>query len=479
MNFLFVILSAALPAQQPTARARITGVVLDSLRNQPLAGAQVSLRALGRAVLTNEVGRFRIDSVTPGTYDILATHPIADSLGILLQAQAVDVPAGSTASVVLALPGESATRKLICPDVAPGDGKGFIRGNVKRAGSGESAKEVSVDLTWLEISMAPRTMPSVTKMEISTLTDDRGYYSFCGLPEDFEGSIQAFSGADSTGLITVGLSWRPFAIGMRPLILPALRSESRAFTIGGRVVDSSGRALSGATVEVVGTRKSAVSRSDGSFTIVNAPSGTQMLRARKIGYNSRVLEADVISNTAKPIAIILENPLPRLLDVVVRAMRSDVAARTGFDKRALVGAGRYVTAKDLEKNRGHCILDGIKIFVPRGPSCTLGTTHSSMMRFRGVSTLQGLQALPPGEATGRPSSGGASASTACLEVFIDDIREPSRFSGGIPLGWLDPKEVVGIEYYTAATAPARLRAGRINQCQLIMIWTVWYQGSHH
>ena len=479
--FLLAISAQLAYAQSPTDRAVISGIVLDSLRNQPLAGARVSVKALNRVVQTDERGRFVIENVAAGRYDISATHPIADSLGILLEARAVEVPAAGVATVLLALPGESGTRALMCPEGQAENAHGFIRGYVKRAGAAEPAVGARVDLSWLEISMAAGTRPSVTRMEISTVTDDRGYYTFCGLPEDFEGSIQASQGSDASGLITIGLSWKPFGMAMRPLVLPANRSITTAFAIAGRVVDSAGRGLPGATVEIVGSRKTAVSRNDGSFRIVEAPSGTQMLRARKIGYSSRVLESDILSSQPDPITITLDTSLPQLIEVVVRAMRSDVAARSGFDKRALAGAGRYVTAKDLEKNRGHCILDGIKLFLPRAASCSLGTLHSSMMRFRGVSTLQGLQPLPSGEATARPATiGGATASsTACLEVFIDDIQEPPGLTGGILLGWLDPREVVGIEYYTAATAPARLRAGRINQCQLLMIWTVQYQGSHH
>src|SRR5512133_147263 len=123
-----------------------------------------------------------------------------------------------------------------------------------------------------------------------------------------------------------------------------------------------------------------------------------MLRARKVGYNAAILEADVVSESPSPMTIGLEKSPPRLVDVVVRAMRSDVAARTGFDKRVAAGAGRYMTAQDLEKNRGHCILDGMKFFLPRAAGCSLGTLHSSMMRFRGVSTLQGILPLPAGEA---------------------------------------------------------------------------------
>jgi polar amino acid transport system ATP-binding protein len=41
---------------------------------------------------------------------------------------------------------------------------------------------------------------------------------------------------------------------------------------------------------------------------------------------------------------------------------------------------------------------------------------------------------------------------------------------------VDRSEVVGIEYYSAASSPARLKSG---QCSVMVIWTIWYRGSHH
>ena len=69
-----------------------------------------------------------------------------------------------------------------------------------------------------------------------------------------------------------------------------------------------------------------------------------------------------------------------------------------------------------------------------------------------------------------------SASTACLEVYIDNLLEPPDPRSAIVLSWLDPHEVVGIEYYTAASSPGRFGS---SQCQKLLIWTLSYRGSHH
>ena len=461
-----------LSAQEDSVRsATLAGLVLDSLHNQPLADATISIQATGIATRTDSLGRFSIN-VPPGRYDVLASHPIADSLGILLVARGLNVTSGSNAQILLALPSQATTRRMICPDADLQSDKGFIRGRVMRSDRLEAARDVKVTLSWLQLSLTPNVQSAVTYAEAVTSTDAQGYYAFCSLPEDFEGSIRASRGADSTGLITVSLAGKPFGMGLRSLLLPTGRSGG---TFSGRVTDSTGRALNGVIIEIVGKGTSASTRSDGTFKITNSPLGTQMARARKLGYRSQLFEVDVASPTQGRVHVTLDNPLPQLVDVVVREMRSEVADRTGFSRRAYAGPGRYMTAKDLEKNRFHCILVGLKFAVPRGSDmCSLGTRHTSMMGFRGVSTLQGLQPGTSGERVQQQSP--SSASTDCLKVYIDDQEERPRTDGIILLGWLDPKEVVGIEYYTAASSPARLMSG---QCQVILIWTIWYRGSHH
>jgi len=461
-------------AQEPGQRyGSISGIVLDSLRNQPLADAEVSISPGGTRTRSDSEGRFSLGMIRPGKYDIVATHPFADSLGIRIAARGIELSAGQNAQVLLALPGESGTRRLICPGAGNGL-EGSIRGRVTRTASSIAAAGSQVNLSWLEIALNAGTQPSFVKREISTLTDDAGYYSFCDLPEDFEGSIQAISGTDSTGLITVGLSWRPFGIALRPLLLPSTAAGRTPGRLDGEVVDSTGRTLAGAIIEIVGRTVSTRSRADGTFTLVNAPAGTRMVRVRKIGYFSSVVDMDINEQAGSPVRLTLHRPLPRLVDVVVREMATTVVEKTGFARRAYAGPGRYATRADLAKNPSRCVLDGIKFFVPRGRSmCSVSWRSTSMVGFRGVSTLMNLQPVQKGE--GRPVAA-SSGSTACLNVYVDDIAEPHDMESTISLAWLDRREVVGMEYYSGASSPGRLRAG---QCSVLLIWTIWYRGSHH
>ena len=60
-------------------------------------------------------------------------------------------------------------------------------------------------------------------------------------------------------------------------------------TVAGRVIDATTQQpVSDVSVIVEGTRRGAVSGADGSFTIVGVPSGSQTIRARRIGFSAPV-----------------------------------------------------------------------------------------------------------------------------------------------------------------------------------------------
>lgn len=98
-------------AQQRSVTARdfargvggVMGQVFDSLRGAPLAGAEVVLLGTRFTGLTNAEGRFLIPNLPSGRYRIAFTHPRMDSLPFLPPPGEVEVAAGATRRVYLAL----------------------------------------------------------------------------------------------------------------------------------------------------------------------------------------------------------------------------------------------------------------------------------------------------------------------------------------------------------------------------------------
>ena len=97
-------------ATEKVGRAAISGVVLDSLNGRYLRGADVIIQGAKVSLVTDSLGKFRIDSLPPGTYQIGVFHPMLDTLGISLASQPFHIGPDSTSFLMLSVP--SAARRM-------------------------------------------------------------------------------------------------------------------------------------------------------------------------------------------------------------------------------------------------------------------------------------------------------------------------------------------------------------------------------
>src|SRR3954464_15688645 len=110
------IAMGALTTAGAQAPATIRGVVVDSIRHGPLAGAAVDLMPKGRRVLTNDSGGFQFDSVEAGQgYQLRVAHPMLDTVGVTLATPAFAVAAGETKVITLAVPSATRLVSMFCP----------------------------------------------------------------------------------------------------------------------------------------------------------------------------------------------------------------------------------------------------------------------------------------------------------------------------------------------------------------------------
>src|SRR2546421_7671163 len=78
-------------------------------------------------------------------------------------------------------------------------------------------------------------------------------------------------------------------------------------TITGQVIDSATRQpLVGVNVVLEGTGLGAITREDGTFSIVGVPAGTHTLRARRIGYASVPVVVNVSEGATVSVTLALE-----------------------------------------------------------------------------------------------------------------------------------------------------------------------------
>jgi TonB-dependent starch-binding outer membrane protein SusC len=125
----------------------------------------------------------------------------------------------------------------------------------------------------------------------------------------------------------------------------ALGAQQPTGTITGQVIDSATRQpLAGVSVVVDGTRLGAVTRDDGTFTIVGVPAGTHSVRTRRIGYGSiPVLVSVSDGGTASASFALVKRAA--VLDQVV------VVGYTTQKKSSITGAVSTVNAADVESRR--------------------------------------------------------------------------------------------------------------------------------
>jgi len=99
--------------------------------------------------------------------------------------------------------------------------------------------------------------------------------------------------------------------------ITSLGAQQPTGTVTGQVVDSATRRpLADVSVIVEGTRRGAVTRDDGTFTIVGVPAGTQTVRARRIGYGSPLVIVAVPSGGSVSVAFALDRRAAILEEVV-------------------------------------------------------------------------------------------------------------------------------------------------------------------
>jgi len=116
-------------------------------------------------------------------------------------------------------------------------------------------------------------------------------------------------------------------------------------TITGQVIDSATRQpLVGVNVVVEGTGLGAITREDGTFSIVGVPAGTHTLRARRIGYGSVPVVVNVSEGSTVSLTLALEKGAAVLDEIVVVGYTTQRRAN-------ITGAVATVDMADLETRR--------------------------------------------------------------------------------------------------------------------------------
>ncbi|MES3034202.1 MAG: carboxypeptidase-like regulatory domain-containing protein [Gemmatimonadota bacterium] len=478
------------------AQAIVSGFVRDSLSGRPLAGATIQLVssvtpwAAGRTVTSDSIGRYRIDSVAPGTYALGFQHPRLDTLGMDAVSRTLDVPPRiRVLRADLALPSGQTFVLSLCG--ASRDSAGAVIGRVFDAASNAPVSDGIVTVRWAQVQLGSggvgRTMMQTTarfgadgrfvacnvptgapvlvsaragsgdaassrgtSSEIELTFDARSPLVHRNLLIATRGETSASGASASAASVTardstVAGSTPAVAPPAAPIAsgAPQVRRVERTGTarLDGRVTAADGSPVSGARVHVVDTDRTATTDTLGAFRITGLPAGTRAVEVTAIGFAPLRTSADLRPDRDARLAVSVGPRIATLAAVDVVAPTD----RSGFLKRRAAGNGYFLDGNTIEQ-RGALNVAQALVTAPT-------------LRGNGFDRSNPTRPLISGRGNCRPTA------------YMDGQRMQDGLTGIDDI--LTVRRVGGIEVYgNPSEAPAQYRGN--GACAVILVWTRAY-----
>ena len=409
-----------------TGQAHIVGVVIDSLNGGFLSGADVIIQGSPALAQTDSLGRFRIDSLTPGMYQVGVYHPRLDTLGLMLATEPFRVGPDSSSSIVLAVPSAEAIIRATCPAQSGGKASSAIIGHVNDPETLQPVVGAEVTVVWDEIEVSGKSDFRRTPRSARAVTNKSGAYVLCGLPSSLHATLQARLGLAVTAEIPIALSSKPLELVGRTLLLSLRDSwrENGNATVSGVVVLEGSATNAGSRVELVGTDIVVRTNDDGEFTMRNLPSGSHTLLARHVGFGAEIVPVDLSSRQPKRVTIKLPKFVAVMDPVLVTARRMSALERVGFMQRQKSGLGHFLGPDRFQNIHLQRVTDILR--------------HVPVVRDK------------------------------CVQYWVDDTLYQELESGDINF-YVSGSEIVAAEVYDNLRTPARYM--RFGGCTIVVLWT--------
>ncbi len=445
---LAFVCATALAAQQPApagTTAVAVGVVFDSLRGRPLAGARIRVDSSEQVTVADGEGRFRIEGIAPGGHVISVEHPLLDTLGLALRSPNYAFMAGGTVGLELVIPGQETFVQYVCSAAWRNRGPGVMMGRVRDADSGVPAVGARVSLVWYEVEVtnAVRRAPRVRETPVAP----DGTYRICGLPAQLDGKVQVLRGAQSSGEIPVNFGSDLVYLRSMGLAGQVVRADSTGAPalgiarVTGRDVNNAGKPLPGARVQLEGSTRVATTRANGDFSLDSLPAGTQSIAVRLLGYAPVEQAVDLVSSRPTSVTIKMTEFVPVLEAVRVTAARERGLESVGFTRRRRTGQGYYMDDRDINEN---------------------SSNFSDVLR-----AAPGLRVVPSG--MNRQVVTATRSTNGCVVVWVDGTMWQSLEPGDID-DFVRPNELAAIEVYSPSTTPAEFQS-KGGSCTTVVAWT--------
>lgn len=447
-------------APAPATTAFLQGVVFDSLHREPMIGAIVQVDGAQRFGVTDSLGRFLADSIKPGSYRLLIDHPMLDTLGISLVTPSLGFEVDRVTQTYIAVPSAETLVAMFCPAARRSLGPGALVGRVREPDTDAPAIGARVSLVWydpdipgLPSNVRPTRRPPRVR---EAIVSEDGTYRLCGLPEKYEGKLQAQrkdGGATAEVVVTQddgllalrSVSVAPLAVAItadstgRPR--PAARGTAR---VSGRVVTRSGSPVVNARVGLVGSSAATLTRSNGEFLLDSVPAGTQALVVRQIGYRPTEVPVELSSRTPARVTVRLGDFVPELSPVEVVSRRDEGLQRVGFlERKRTAATGHFIDSDQIERRQALLFTD--------------------LMR-----TVPGVRVSQSGGQNVLSSTRGATGG-GCVTIFVDGAMWQQITPGDLD-SFVRPQEIAAVEVYSGQQVPAQF-ATLGQSCSAVVVWT--------
>lgn len=443
---------------QPTVR--VSGVVIDSTRQRPLANARVyaiPVSTGGRLqALTDSAGRFTFDALPFGSYLVDVRHERRDSLAVDLPLMALELRDAGSVTLNLGLPSTGTVVRAHCGADVAGEGGGLVLGRVHSAILQAPVGQATVMARWQTWQVDNGGISRFSdSLGVSSAHDGR--YSFCGIPAGAGISVEATQAADSSGVIDIVMpderivtrdlyvaprSYRDVPVRDAAGDVALLPSLGGSAQLTGAIVAEGGQPVPGATIRIAAANRSVTAASNGTFGVDSLPAGSHMLDVRAIGFLP--LRAAIDMPVEGTVRRTLQLTRLTALDTVrIRAERVYTGGQlAGFERRRKSGAGSFLTVDDIESQ--------FAIFAT-----------DYLLRVPGVY----MRGAGPNEV---PAMRGWDGGLCKPAVYVDGVLLNGDAWDLTAMAPVD--RLVGIEVYRAAHVPAEF-AQAINGCGTILFWT--------
>jgi hypothetical protein len=444
-----IVLGATRRAEQIVGT--LDGRVIDSLRTGgPWAGATVRVLGTEREVLTDAEGRFRVDSLPPGNYEVSAWDDDLLLLRIPMPSTTIRVrPDGSVDPVVVQTLSPAALFAQQCGR-AQLEGEAILAGEVRDLASARRSG-LEVRGSWSRTTVA-QGVSQREDLEVVDTTDASGRFTLCGVPSDGEVtqrdgvarygtgviSLQASGQTVSSGVMSVQLGG--VALRRRDLIVGAARDLGR---VQGRVLDPLGNPIRDATI-LLGGLDGPTTRTDslGRWALDGVRSHSTQLTIRALGFTPEVRELDPVGGRLTAGEIRMERAPAILATVNIRGVATSTTAAGFAERQRNFSFGSFFDASTL---RQQAVI-----------TAEFLASRTSRVRTGGSGALVLEQ-----------SGTGFNAMNLC---------DPRWFVDGVDFGKMAPDEqrtfllrAVRIEIYRASLAPPQFND--FDGCGVVVLWT--------